>query len=457
MDYAADEQLHRLIKRALDSGEASTVHEAEQLFLGYQLELCIDAEQAKNALDQAALLTAVAVARRVFLGGVFISGELDVELQVLRPFGSTLGGAVLTLGGRLEPAPLDTPKVFIGGGPRRSPAAFAIRTAAAGWRGGVLPAASERAPAIGPVNPLAAMLAAGLAVNEAFLHVGGGAANAGRRTAGFSLWDPAPSTDWLEPDRAEPPLQYLPTSLWLIGLGHLGQAYLWALSLLPYDDPAALSLVLQDVDLITPSTESTSILTSDDMVGLPKTRAMAEVSEEFGFRTRIVERLFDSEFARRPDEPAVALCGIDNALGRRALDQVGFSLVLEAGLGRGHRDFRAMRLHALPGQRSAADIWRIRSEEEVVDAAQPAYRRMLESGELDRCGITRLAGRAVGAPFVGAVAASLVLSELLRILHGSSPSSVIDLDLECVEHRTVVPSLQDFSAANPGFTGVRTQ
>lgn len=33
----------------------------------------------------------------------------------------------------------------------------------------------------------------------------------------------------------------------------------------------------------------------------------------------------------------------------------------------------------------------------------------------DRCGMVRLAARSIGAPFVGAAAASLVISELVRL------------------------------------------
>jgi hypothetical protein len=62
---------------------------------------------------------------------------------------------------------------------------------------------------------------------------------------------PAPGYDWLSPNEDEPALR-----LWLIGLGHLGQAYLWALGLLPYASSDAVSLILQDTDIITPSTES---------------------------------------------------------------------------------------------------------------------------------------------------------------------------------------------------------
>jgi hypothetical protein len=75
----------------------------------------------------------------------------------------------------------------------------------------------------------------------------------------------------------------------------------------------------------------------------------------------ICERLFDAHFTRHPDEPAVALCGLDNALGRQAPDQVGFDFVVDAGLGRGHQDFRSIRLHTLPASHwhggSAAEKW----------------------------------------------------------------------------------------------------
>lgn len=83
---------------------------------------------------------------------------------------------------------------------------------------------------------------------------------------------------------------------------------------------------------------------------------MAAWVEARGFQTTIHERLFDPNFRRQVDEPTVVLCGLDNAEGRRVLDQVGFDFVVEAGLGRGHRDFRTMRLNVLPGSRPAAEI-----------------------------------------------------------------------------------------------------
>ena len=298
--------------------------------------------------------------------------------------------------------------------------------------------------------PLSGMLAAGLAVNEAFLFVNGGMPAAGRRALGLSLWRPGPEADWLQPDESEPPLTYLPSRLWLIGLGHLGQAYLWGLGLLPYQDPADVALVLQDIDVIAESTESTSILTDAAMIGRKKTRAMAAWAERRGFATSLQERMFAADFTRQAEEPAVALCGLDNGAGRQALDQVGFDFVVEAGLGRGHRDFRAMRLHVLPGRRAAADIWKQTREGEKVED-RPAYAKLMEDGVLDRCGMTLLAGKAVGAPFVGSIAATLALSEVLRLLHGGAVYQLIDIDLLSLDQRLVSQHPNDFADLNPGF------
>ena len=119
------------------------------------------------------------------------------------------------------------------------------------------------------------------------------------------------------------------------------------------------------------------------MVGTKKTRAMAAWAERRGFATSILERLFDASLIRSDDEPAIALCGLDNALGRRALDQVGFPFIVEAGLGRGHRDFRTIRMHTLPGSRTATEIWSATVEQEDL-AKRAAYQKMLHEGKLDR-------------------------------------------------------------------------
>jgi len=448
--FVAADKLHRLVKQALDSGAAASIAEAEALFAGYRLALRIGEEAVRDRHHQAALLTVVALARRVFLGGVSVTRFPDAPLVVPLPFGTTLAEAVVGLGGSIGEPVVGTPMIEIGGAPSARRAPFHVRAKFAGWRGGIIPAPADVVPVPAPAMALSPMLAAALAVNEAFLYVSGHTGVAGRRAVGLSLWDPAPACNWLAGTDTEPALSLLPARLWLIGLGHLGQAYLWALGLLPFARPQDLSLVLQDIDIITPSTESTSILSDVTLINMKKTRAMAAWAEHRGFSTVINERLFDASFRRQDSEPAVALCGLDNGTGRQALDQVGFDFVVEAGLGRGYQDFRAVRLHTLPASRPASHIWRgAQAEGQVED--RPAYKGMLASGALDRCGVTLLAGKAVGAPFVGAAAATLVLSEVLRLLHGGAVHELIDLDLKAPEYRSTVATRQNFSALNPGY------
>jgi hypothetical protein len=69
--------------------------------------------------------------------------------------------------------------------------------------------------------------------------------------------------------------------------------------------------------------------------------------------------------------------------------------------------------------------------------------------------VTLLAGKAVGAPFVGMAAAAMAVAEILRFLHGGQLHQLIDADLVAVEHRTVVPHPFDYSKFNPGFVAVR--
>ena len=447
------ESLHRLMKQALDSGQVNSLAEAEELYHSYQLEFEISENESRDPLQQATLLTAVALSRRVFLGGVFVLGELDVPLAVPITDGKTLGDAVRILGGKICDISLDRPLISIGGDATNSAKSFHIRTVCSGWRGGIVPADSPLVADPGPPVPLAAMLAAALAVNEAFMFLGPKLGGAGRRSVGLSLWNLS-SREWLTVTESEPEIRFLPSKLWLIGLGHLGQAYLWGLSLLPFDSPSKLSLVLQDTDHLTRSSDSTCILSDCSPTGTKKTRALAAWAEARGFTAAIHERKFDSSFRRQEEEPSVALCGIDNAIGRRALDQVGFDLVLEAGLGRGHRDFCTLRTHTLPGPRSAAEIWNSDTQPAEDVAEQAAYQKLVTDNALDRCGVTLLANKAVGAPFVGATAACVLLSELLRMLHGGQLNDVVDINLLCVEHRKVLISKSKSLLRNPGFVEV---
>jgi hypothetical protein len=126
--FAPADTLHRLVKEALDSGAAASLAEAEAMFRNFTLRFEIGETEARDPFHQAALLTGVALARRVFLGGVWVSGPLATPLAVPLPFGGTLAEAVMALGGMTAEPPVSGPIVTIGGGPRPRSEGFHIRT-----------------------------------------------------------------------------------------------------------------------------------------------------------------------------------------------------------------------------------------------------------------------------------------------------------------------------------------
>jgi hypothetical protein len=450
------DQINRLGKLFMDTGEAQTPDEAEHILEGYRLAICVGPKIAESPTMQASLLTAVNTGRRCFLGGVEVSGCLDVPLKVPWSRHITLGEAVIELQGRpVDILPPEIPRILIGDTPSfGEPPAFCVRTTFDGWCGGVLPVYDTQALAEKQEFTPSGVLSGALGVSEAFQFVRGNNAYAGRRAVGLSLWKPELSEAWLGCE-VGPKLSVLPLKAWLIGLGHLGQAFLWTLGLLPYAHPNQVELVLQDVDELVTANDSTSLLTNSEMIGLRKTRAMADWCEALGNRTRIVERKFANNFSLEADEPLVALCGVDNSLARADLEAVGFKRVLEAGLGAGSKDYLCFQTHSFPSSRPARERWgkaSINDNSIELLLQLPAYRTLAARG-FDRCGLTQLAGRSVGTSFVGAVTSSLVIAQLLRITMGETLYEVIDGDLRTGRVQAI-PNKKSMSPFNLGFTVV---
>ena len=447
------DQLHRHIKLALDTGEAASLEEAQLLFRSYRLGIEVGSDVAYSATLQAAVLTAVNTGRRSFLGGVCVEGAVDVPLLVPWNRCRTLGEAIVDLQGFITDCPPDAPRIVIGDELKSlTDAEFAVRATFDGWCGGVVPMEQgQRLPEQQECVP-AGILAGALGVSEAFQYVRGDNALAGRRDVGMSLWQPDKSISWLNTNELGPTIERLPASVWFIGLGHLGQAFLWTLGLLPYASPEDVEFVLQDFDELVEANDSTSLLTTRSLLGDKKARAMAAWCESRGFRTSIVERRFADDFRVAGDEPRVALCGVDNAPARADLEDVGFERVIEAGLGAGTQEYLAFQTHTLPAHRSARYRWGTQNlqinEDRVAD--NPAYRELAQHG-LDDCGITTLAGRTVGASFVGATTAALVVAELMRMAVGGDQYEVVDGSLRSLELRQAVMHT-DTAPFNPGTT-----
>jgi hypothetical protein len=199
------------------------------------------------------------------------------------------------------------------------------------------------------------------------------------------------------------------------------------------------------------------MLTNVDMVGRFKTREMSAWAEARGFRTRLVERRFAGDIALAEDDPRILFSGVDNAEARATLEYPHFDLVVDAGLGAGPREYLAMRLHTFPGPVTARTRWGEASSSRTADAkavaTTTAYQGLAAHG-LDDCGLLEIASRTVGVPFVGVIAATLALTEIVRRLNQGPGLGVLDLNLRDLSATEGVegPSLKRF---NPGYTTLR--
>lgn len=426
------DRLHRTAKYFMDNGRAATAEDAVEMLSRFGMTITVDAASAATVNGQAALLTLVNAARRTMLGGIEVEGVGDQPIVTALSIESTLGAAVMALGGKcVAQARDDWPRAIIGDAPAPDGPAPAWRLQWAGWRGGVIPA-SWNEVATGDAIALAPIMAAAACVGEVFAWHAGDHDMAGRRASGLSIW--SPGTPWADPDPTEPTLRHLPTKLWLIGLGNLGQAFAWCLASLPYAEGSDRTLMLQDFDKMAVSNDSTSLLAVLDQPVAMKTRWVGDWLEKRGFDVRHEERRFGGWTQRHHLEPGAALCGVDNAVARAALEDAGFDLVVEAGLGGGTQGFRNFSLHCFPGPKRAGAIWGGAAAAATAPdvSAMPAYQAMKDGG-IDGCGLTQIASRTIGVPFVGLTAAILAVGELLRRLHGGGAMEVVSGSLMALD------------------------
>ena len=308
----------------------------------------------------------------------------------------------------------------------------ALRATFDGWIAKVGPA--SRVPRLPEREycSVAGVLSAVLAISELFLSFAEINVEASHRITALSLW--RPEADVEQPSALGVPVEFLPSELWILGLGHLGNAYLWTVATLPYADSGAVEIFLNDFDRVERENVETGVIFDNNTVGRYKTRVCRDWLEQLGFRTKLVERRFDSTFRCRSDEPRLALCGFDSNPARRDLATAHFLRVIESGLGGTATNFDTISAHTLPHPRKPEELWpdltkeeeekRIQQQESIA-GQNPAYSRLAQ----DDCGRYELAGKAIAVPFVGATAASFVIAEAIRLLHGGPTYTDIKLRL----------------------------
>jgi hypothetical protein len=457
MSWGPADNLHRTAKIVIDQDKANDPDEAERFLGQLVMQIAVGSDLDHDRAAQAALATAVNVGARAFHGGVRVHLDTQTPLTTGPIAGHTASAVVRRYGGTLvDQLRNDLPTLVIGNplDPVGRPLLYCTWN---GWTGGIVESPNRRLS--GGAIVLAGILAAALGVSEIFQQALGNPVP-GRREVGISLW--RPDLEWRSAP-AGPQLEYLPAALWLLGLGHLGQGYAWTLGMLPYASPGEVEIGLLDFDTVIRGNTATQLLVRPSDIGLRKTRVVAAALEDIGLKTRIVERAFDASFCPEShadptrNEPRAALAGFDDVTPRRELESAGFDRVVDAGLGDGPHDYLDMLVHTFPATESPATAF----DQDVASppALKPAYEseiaHRIEGGMGDaaaRCGLLELAGVTVGAAFVGTTASTVVVADILRLLHGGENYSVIALDLRAPNQITAVLNTKPGAGPPPPYT-----
>jgi hypothetical protein len=369
----------------------------------------------RTPAGQAALVTTILLGARCF-GKVLVSGDIYHELSVAKlPIGASVLAVMAAVGATLEDEP-SCRTVAIGTVELSTSGLPLVVAGWDGWRAFASP--SRAAGKLGDgSNPLAGIAAAALALGCAFMSELGDP-NAGRRVQEISLWEPGSA----EADSAGPASYILPHALWLIGLGNLGQAYLWCLSWLPYADPGKLHLTLQDFDKVSKENWGTSILVQRGNYGMLKTRAAEDWALSKGFSVNRIDRPMDEDLRRHPTDPSIALVGLDKIAARRALGAPGFKHIIDAGLGSTLRNFRDFRITVFgKGDDPKAHFRGVKDRDrENLESVLglPSYKKLLMQSEDGKCGALILAGQPIVLPFISALTAALAIAQVIRLESG---------------------------------------
>ena len=455
MSLLRSDQLHRTAKIALDQGLVPDVASARGYLEKLVLQIHVGPRINRDAAAQAALLTAVNTGHRAMLGGVHTVIEDDPRLSLPWARGQTLSGAIRRYGGSIvRSLTPDRPILAIGNPTHKIPSEVFLSTLCYGWSGSVT---TDPQPASAEAMPLAGVLAGALGVSEVFQHLLG-SPTAARRDVGLSLW--RPELDWKSAEAVGPSLEFLPSRIWLLGLGHLGQANAWNLGCLPHEEPTELKVFLVDYDSVVEANHATGVLTRPSDIDRLKTRIVADHLEQLGHHTRLIERPFTEDLVLNDGEPLIALTGFDDLEPRRALGNT-FGRVVDAGLGAGPTDYLDILIHTFPSQMTPAEAFR----DPPTRSRNPtrAYKAEIDhriSQGVDpgdaRCGVLELADATPAAAFVGATAGAYAVSDILRFLHGGRQYAVLNIDLRSPSNATHAFTHPPQPEFNPGYTRARS-
>jgi hypothetical protein len=338
----------RVTKALTDAGLVASFTAAEARLDAVHVCVALNADQAGTPAGQAAALTALATARKCFGRVSLATGAGVVALIQPLPIGPTIADAARSLGASVaNERPADTTHlVRIGSGPDWN--GWSIDCWWDRWLAGARSRGSS--PARDSRLALSGIFAGALTIRQVFASVRIGPSYRAQDST-ISLWEP-----WADPISPGPARFRAPNNLWLVGLGHLGQAFIWTLLTLPYQRERR--AVLQDDQRIGDENEATSLLVLPGRDGGErKVRVASRWLEYAGWDTELIERRHQGDIKPKPDDPPFLLGGLDSLPPRKSLAGLGFDYMVDAGIGHGPGDFEGIQVRVIAKGAPLDRLW----------------------------------------------------------------------------------------------------
>ncbi len=416
----------RVTKALTDAGLAASFADAEARLDAVRVCVVLGDDQARTPAGQAAALTALAAAYKCF-GRVSLATNAEAA-SLISPLliGPTIADATRTLGGAVcRNIPTDTTHlVRIGAGPD-----WAGWRVDCWWDRWLAGTRADSSADLGDSRlSLSGVFAGALAVRQIFASARIGPSYYARDFS-ISLWAP-----WtVVGSTSRGPTKFTaPNALWLVGLGHLGQAFVWNLLTLLYRQERR--IVLQDDQRVGEENQATSLLVlAQPKIGERKVRLASAWLERGGWETTLIERRHRGEPRPTADDPPFLLSGLDDLAPRKLLAGAGFDYMVDAGIGHGPGDFEGIQVRVISKGGSVEGLWNASENGISKDRllAGKAYQSL--EREIGACGAFTMANASIAVPFVGAAAGALTIAQVIRLASMQSGGALIQIELAAPE------------------------
>lgn len=424
----------RVTKALTDGGRAGSFEEAEARLNSVRVDIVLGSDQAGTAAGQAAALTAIATARKCF-GRATLVLEQDARLLAALPIGDTIKAAAQRLGARTDTqaSKLATHTICIGDVPEAG--SWSVRCWWDRWLTGTR-AFDDDKPGDSRLA-LSGVFAGAVAVRQVFACVLAGRDIRPRDTT-VSLWTPwqPANIEDVGPERFD-----VPDKLWLLGLGHLGQAFVWTLCFLGGEGDRL--AVLQDDQAISEENEATSLLVlpGDEEIGEKKVRVADIWLANAGWKTSLLERRHVGDIALVDGDPTILLSGLDRLKPRLVLAKHGFPYMVDAGIGHGPGDFEGIQVRTIVNGQPPNGLWCASALAEDTKEGmkglldRPAYLELEQ--HVGECGKVSFAQASVAVPFVGAATGAIVIGQAIRLATLQAAPIFLQMELGAPEMATL--------------------